>query len=48
MFFDNTDNTRNFGRTESAGFLKPDGFEPEFRNVVVSRYMHVTRLLTVA
>ena len=28
MFFDNTDNTRNFGRTESAGFLKPDGFEP--------------------
>lgn len=48
MFFHNPDNTRNFGLTESAAFLELDGFEPEFRNVVVSLYMHMTGLLTVA
>ena len=48
MFSDHPDNTRNFGLTESAAFLEPDGFEPEFRNVVVSLYMHMRGLLAVA
>lgn len=48
MFFNNPDNTRNFRLTESAAFLQPDRFEPEFRNAIVAPYVHVTGFIAIA
>ena len=48
MFFDNPRDTPNFNSTKSAASLKLNRFKPEFRNVVVSLYMHMTGFLLIA